>query len=209
MNFLNIFGRPTSAAAAASASASSAASAAAAGWQEHTVDGVRMYLNTTTGESSRTPPATRSSEADLPPGWELKTDVIGNPYYVGPMWDLIEKKNKMYLQHDRPTWRVRPDAIRLSPTWKVFFTNEKTRMYGQPSVVVYENIETHEKTSNFPLASGDDLRKILADERAQAVASSGSWEEKMYNSGYRGGKNKRKQSKRKQSKRNATRRRMM
>jgi hypothetical protein len=204
MNFLNIFGRPTSAAAAASAS-----SAAAAGWQEHTVDGVRMYLNTTTGESSRTPPATRSSESDLPPGWESKTDVIGNPYYVGPMWDLIEKKNKMYLQHDRPTWRVRPDAIRLSPTWKVFFTNEKTRMYGQPSVVVYENIETHEKTSNFPLASGDDLRKILADERAQAVASSGSWEEKMYNSGYRGGKNKRKQSKRKQSKRNATRRRMM
>ena len=202
MNFLNIFGRPTSAAAAASAS-----SAAAAGWQEHTVDGVRMYLNTTTGESSRTPPATRSSEADLPPGWESKTDVIGNPYYVGPL--RLDGETKKYLQHDRPTWRGRPDAIRLSPTWKVFFTNEKTRMYGQPSVVVYENIETHEKTSNFPLASGDDLRKILADERAQAVASSGSWEEKMYNSGYRGGKNKRKQSKRKQSKRNATRRRMM
>ena len=162
-----------------------------------------MYLNTTTGESSRTPPATRSSEADLPPGWELKTDVIGNPYYVGPIWDLIKKTNKMYLQHDRPTWRGRPDAIRLSPTWKVFFTNEETRMYGQPSVVVYENIETHEKTSNFPLASGDDLRKILADERAQA--SSEPW----YYSGSRGGKNKRKQSKRKQRKRNATRRRMM
>ena len=204
MNFLNIFGRPTSAAAAASASASSAASA---GWQEHIVDGVRMYLNTTTGEISRTPPATRSSESDLPPGWESKTDVIGNPYYVGPL--RLDGETKKYLQHDRPTWRGRPDAIRLSPTWKVFFTNEKTRMDGQPSVVVYENIETHEKTSNFPLASGDDLRKILADERAQAVTSSVSWEEKMHNSGYRGGKNKRKQSKRKQSKRNATRRRMM
>ena len=206
MNFLNFFGRPTSAAASASsassaASASSASSAASAGWQEHNVDGVIMYLNTTTGESSMTPPATRSSDADLPPGWVSKTDINRNPYYVGPIWDLIENKNKMYLQHERPTWRGMPAAIRLSPTWKVFF--EKSRMYGEPSMVIYENKETHEKTSNFPLASGDDLRKILADESAQA--SSDPW----YNSGSRGGKNKRKQSKRKQRKRSATRRRMM
>jgi hypothetical protein len=207
MSFLNIFGQPTSAAASSAASA--------AGWQEHNVDGVRMYLNPTTGEISRTPPATRSSEADLPPGWESKTDVIGNPYYVGQLLSA-NGETKMYMQHDRPTWGRggKPDAIRLSPTWKVFFTNEKTRMHDEPSVVVYENIETHEKTSNFPLASGDDLRKILTDEDAQVAAAASSRGANMYNNGYRGGKNKRKQSKRKQSKRkqskrNATRRRMM
>jgi hypothetical protein len=208
MNFLNFFGRPAAASASSdssassAASASSASSAASAGWQEHNVDGVIMYLNTTTGEISMTPPATRSSDADLPPGWVSKPDIKGNTYYVGPIWDFIENKNKMYLQHERPTWRGMPAAIRLSPTWKVFFTNDKSRMHGEPSVI-YENIETHEKTSNFPLASGDDLRKILADESAQA--SSEPW----YTSGHHGGKNKRKQSKRKQRKRNATRRRMM
>ena len=181
--------------------------ASAAGWQEHNVDGVTMYLNPTTGEISRTPPATRSSEADLPPGWVSKTNENGKPYYVGPLLSA-NGETKMYMQHDRPTWVKKPDAIRLSPTWKVFSTNETTRMYGQPLVVVYENRETHEKTFNFPLASGNDLKKILDDEDAQAAASSG-WETKMYDNGRRGGKNKRKQSKRKQSKRNATRRRMM
>ncbi len=206
MSFFNkFFGRPTSAAAAAQSQAPPlAASAASAGWQIHTVDGVTMYLNPTTGKMSMTPlPTPTATEAVLPHGWKL-TDIDGNPYYVGPIYDFIENKNKMYLQRERPTWRGSPSAIRLSPKWEEIF---RGKQYGGPSVVIYENKKTHEKTQHFPLADGDDLRKILEVEKAESYGFTEG-------QNHHGGKNKRKQSKRKQSKRkqskrNATRRRMM
>jgi hypothetical protein len=197
MNFFGNFLRPS---APAPAPAPAVPASLPPGWQQIIVDGNTMYLNLTTNEISSTPPSSQiSSSPALPRGWVEKNE-NGKIYYAGP---LLEE-GITYRQDEFPTWKYRPEAIRLSPKWTVFFSNESTRKIDDPKIIIYKNKETNETTKNYPLADGEDLKKILATESAKSAAQSSSWGDRMRDSGYRGGlknKSKRKQRKRKQSKR--------
>lgn len=174
-------------------SSASAPASLPPGWQEITVDdGKKMYINITTKEISSTPPPPPSS-ATLPPGWKKNTNDYGT-YYAGPL--TVMGETTTYRQDELPTWKFQPKAFRVSSDW-VGLINAKPKLY--------QNIKTKEITQNYPLAHGDNLQKILADESAKVANESDSWAERMRASGnYRGGlknKSKRKQRKRKQSKR--------
>ena len=180
-----------------SASAPAVPASLPPGWQEITVDGKKMYVSRTTNEISSTPPPPPSSATSLPYGWEKKMNEYGT-YYAGPL--TVTHATTTYRQNELPTWKDLPDTIRLSSDWEVFSSrNAKT----------YKNKKTNEITQNYPLAHGDDLQKILDDESAKTATESSLWNNKMHDSGYRGGlknKSKRKQRKRKQSKRKQSKR---
>jgi hypothetical protein len=170
---------------------SSAPASLPPGWQEITVDGKKMYMNITTNKISSTPPPPPPS-AKLPPDWKKITNHDGTTYYAGPLTVIGETTT--YRQDEFPTWEYRPKAFRISSNWKLFSSNAKTNLY--------QHITTKEITQNYPLAYGDDLETILADESAKVANEPDSWEKSMRN--HRGGlknKSKRKQRKRKQSKR--------
>lgn len=172
------------------------------GWEEHIVDGNKIYLNTITKQYSMTLPTPEPAppEAKLLPGWNLKTNPKGKIFYLGPL--TVEGKTKM-CQQDVPLTKF-PNHIRLSSKWKLFFTNKSTLKRDESEVNIYENIETHEKTHNFPLAYGDDLLNILTNEvkiprnRTPAeIEDDRNIEFRHWMEKHGGRKNKSKQSKRK------------